>query len=391
MKKLVLLVMLFALVMPVFVVTAQEEGVVARLEAYNGSLPQGYGVTSVEDFNVLLAEKEMVLLDVREVAEYEAGHIPGSFNVPIRELGKNLDLMPDLNADIMVICKGGGRAMLAMTALNVLGYENARMLKGGYDAWAGEELPTTTDPFVPEAGTSPEIDPVILTVVDTYLSTLPEGFSMVAPADVAVELAENPPILIDVRSQEEWDKDGYIEGAQHIWINEFMSRQDEWPADKDANIVVYCGAGFRGGIATVMLELMGYSNVRNMTGGLGGWKVAELPVVGVQPAEFSADAYLATYVAALPNTFNAVRVPDLAEEIASGTEMLLVDVRTADEYAEGHIEGALNIPINELTANLNLLPDLEQNIVVVCGSGHRSALGMAVLNLLGYKNVRSLI
>ncbi|MBI5670632.1 MAG: hypothetical protein HZC41_21785 [Chloroflexi bacterium] len=392
-RFLFLLLLVMMTVMPVLVVTAQDEAVVARLEAYNGSLPKGYGVTSVEDFNALLAEKELVLLDVRQPEEYAAGHIPGSFNVPIRELGQNLNLLPDLDAEIMVICKGGGRAMLAMTALNVLGYNNARMLKGGYDAWAGEELPTTTEAFVPEAGAAPEIEPAVLEAVDAYLSTLPAGYSIVAPKDVAVELTENAPILIDVRSQEEWDKDGYIEGAQHIWINEFMSRQDEWPADKDANIVVYCGGGFRGGIATVMLELMGYSNVRNLAGGLGGWKAAELPVVGAQPAEveFSLDQFLADYVSGLPETFNALRVQDLTDAIAAGEDTLIVDVRTADEYAEGHIEGAINIPLNDLTANLNLLPHLDQNIVIVCGSGHRSAVAMTVLNLLGYTNVRSLM
>lgn len=393
MKKFLFLFLLALMVMPVWVATAQDEAVVARLEAYNGSLPKGYGVTSVEDFNALLAEKELVLLDVRQPEEYEAGHIPGSFNVPVRELGQNLNLLPDLNADIMVICKGGGRAMLAMAALNVLGYNNARMLKGGYDAWAGEELPTTTEAFVPEAGAAPEIEPAVLEAVDTYLSTLPEGYSIVAPKDVAVELTENAPILIDVRSQEEWDKDGYIEGAQHIWINELMSRQDEWPADKNANIVVYCAGGFRGGIATVMLELMGYTNVRNLAGGLGGWKAAELPVVGAQPAEaaFSLDKFLADYVSGLPESFNALRVPDLADAIAAGEDLLIVDVRTAEEYAEGHIEGAINIPVVELTKNLNLLPNLDQNMVTVCRSGHRSAMAMTALNLLGYTSVRSLM
>jgi rhodanese-related sulfurtransferase len=170
-----------------------------------------------------------------------------------------------------------------------------------------------------------------------------------------------------------------------------MNSLSDLPADKNANIVVYCGGGFRGGVAQVMLELLGYSNVRNMWGGFGAWQAAELPVVGAQPAEFSLDTYLTSYVTALPNTFNAVRVPELAEELASADAPLVVDVRTVDEFAEGHIEGAVNIPLNELTANLNLLPNLDQNIVVVCGSGHRSALAMTALNLLGYTQVRSLM
>lgn len=394
MKKFLFLFLIAMLVMPVWVATAQDTVIVERLEAYNSSLPKGNGTTSIEDFNTMLMEKEVVLLDIRQPEEFEVGHIPGSINIPIRELGQNLNLLPDLNADIMVICKVGGRSMLAMTALNVLGYSNARMLKGGYDAWVAAGMETTTEAVVPEAGTAPEIDPVIFEAVDTYLSTLPEGFSIVQAKDVAVELTENPPILIDVRSQEEWDKDGYIEGAQHIWITELMSRRDEWPADKNANIVLYCGGGFRGGIGTVIMELMGYTNVRNMWGGMGAWKAAELPFVGgetVEAAEFSLDQYLADYVSALPETFNAMRVQDLADAIAAGEEMLIVDVRTADEFAEGHIEGSINIPVNELTQSLNLLPNLDQNLVIVCGSGHRSAVAMTALNLLGYTNVRSMM
>ncbi len=394
MKKFAFLMLLLVLLMPALVVVAQDEAVVARLEEYNANLPQGYGVVSVEDLLTILAEREVVLLDVREVEEYEAGHVEGSFNVPIRTLGQNLNLLPDLDAEIIIICKGGARALLAMTSLNILGYENARILRGGYDGWVAEELPTTTEAFVPEPGTAPEFEPAVYAAVDNYLSTLPQGYGLVRPADVATELVENPPILIDVRSQEEWDSNGYIEGALHIWINEFMSRRDEWPADKEANIVIYCASGVRGSIATVMMRLMGYSNVRNMSGGMNAWVAAELPVVGVPEAvveEFSLETYLADYIAALPNTFNAIRVPDLAAELDSGAELLLVDVRTPDEYGEGFIEGAINIPLNELTLHLDMLPNLDQAIVVYCGSGHRSALAMTALNLLGYSNVRSML
>lgn len=403
MKKLFLLLAVLMLVMPTSILGAQDavvavdEAVAARLAEYNSALPQGFGVTSIDDFNVMLIERDVVLLDVREVAEYEAGHLEGSFNVPIRELAQNLDLLPDLNADIMVICKGGGRAMLAMTALQLLGYENARMLRGGYDAWVGEELPTTTEPFVPEAGVAPEVDPAVLAAVDNYLSNLPAGFGMVGAQDLAVELVDAPPLLIDVRSEEEWNTNGYIEGAQLIPINEFMARQAEWPQDKDAKIVIYCASSFRGAIATVMMNLMGYTNVRNLSGGMNAWVAAGQPVVGAAPAEpetteaVSLEETLAAYVASLPDTFGAVRPADLATELASDNAPFLVDVRTVDEYVEAHIEGAINIPLNELTANLDKLPAQDANLVIVCGSGHRSAMSMAALNLLGWTNARSLM
>ncbi|MBZ0293166.1 MAG: rhodanese-like domain-containing protein [Anaerolineae bacterium] len=394
MKKFIYLLCILMLVMPTFGVMAQDEAVLSRLQVYNLTLPQGYGITSVEDLTTMLAEKPAtLLLDVRQPEEYEAGHLENSFNVPIRELSQNLNLLPDKSADIVVICQGGGRATLAATALGVLGYENVKILKGGFGAWDAAELPTTTDVFTAEAGEAPEFDAPVFEAVDAYLSNLPEGFGFVSAQNLAPELADNPPILIDVRGMEEWDA-GYIDGAQHIWVNEFMSSQDQWPADKDANIVIYCASGYRGSIATVLMNLAGYTNVRNLSGGSNAWTAAGFPLVGgaaAETAEFDMDAYLASYVSSLPGTFNAVRPDELATELADNADLFLVDVRTVDEYAEGFIEGAVNIPLQELTQHLDMLPNLDQNIVVYCGSGHRSAIAMTALNLLGYDNVRSLV
>jgi rhodanese-related sulfurtransferase len=170
-----------------------------------------------------------------------------------------------------------------------------------------------------------------------------------------------------------------------------MSHQDEWPVDKDTPIVITCASGYRGSIATVLMRMSGYTNVRNLSGGTNAWTSAGFPLVGAVVDEFDLSSYLTDYVSSLPSNFNAVRVDDLVAELSASNDIMLVDVRTADEYAEGFIEGAVNIPLHELTQQLSLLPDLDQNIVVYCGSGHRSALAMTALNLLGYHNTRSLI
>lgn len=68
----------------------------------------------------------------------------------------------------------------------------------------------------------------------------------------------------------------------------------------------------------------------------------------------------------------------------------LVDVRQPDEYAQGFIAGAVNIPLRELAKNLAALPDIDQDIVVVDSTGHRGAIGMAVLQMLGYKKAKTL-
>jgi rhodanese-related sulfurtransferase len=410
MKKFVWLLFVFLLAFPMLMISAQEDVVTARLEEFGNNLPRGYGLISVEDLSGMLSVQELVLLDVRETDEYTAGHLEGAFNVPLRTLAQNLNLLPDQSATIVVICKGGGRASLASTVLQILGYENVKVLKGGYDGWAAEELPTTTEAYVSEVGLAPEVDATIFAAVDTYLTTLPEGFGLVSAPNLMAEIASNPQqtsegteccksasddaefsrdslLLIDVRSDEEWSQ-GYIAGAQHLWIDEFVSHLADLPSYKDTPIVVYCQSGYRGGMAAVMLNLLGYTNVRNLSGGVNSWTAAGLPLAGV-PLDLN--TVMADYVSTLPETFNGLAAADFSAELETTADVLLLDVRMADEYAEGLIEGAVNVPLNELTQHLDLLPNLDQNILVYCGSGHRSAIAMASLNLLGYTQVRSLL
>lgn len=288
MKKLFILLVVLLFAFPMLTVTAQDQAVVDRLEELGNNLPRGYGLIDVDTLNAMLtAGQELLLVDVRQPEEYAEGHVPGAFNIPIRELSQHLDLLPNLNASIVIICKGGGRAMLAGTTLQILGYTGINVLKGGFDAWAGEELPAEMDAVVVEAGAAPEFDPDVFAAVDDYLTNIPEGYGLMGATILAGLRTE--PVLIDVRSDDEWNQ-GYIDGAEHIWINEFMTRQDEWPADKDTPIVVYCQSGYRGAIASVFLHLMGYTDVNNLAGGVNSWLRAELTLVGVPEATPEATA-----------------------------------------------------------------------------------------------------
>ena len=395
MRKFVLVLLAVLLTIGIGIpVMAQSpaEAVVDAIEDYQSEIPP-YSLIDADELGTVLIERDVVLLDVREIEEYEAGHIDGSFNVPIRTLTQNLDLLPDLDAEIYVICQGGARAMLATAALHTLGYDNAINLKGGMGAWGGEGFPTTTEAFVPESATAPDVDADVLAAVDDYLSNLPQGFGLIRADGLNVELVENPDIvLIDTRSPDEWET-GFIAGTEFIWVNEFMSNLDQLPQDLSTPIVVYCGSSYRAGIVTVWLNLLGYEDVRNLVGGINAWVAAGLPLEGAPEAatvDFDAQAYFNDYLTNLPGNFNAVRVGDVEDALAT-SDPLLLDVRTVDEYTEGHIEGAINIPLNELTQNLDQLPDLDAEIIIYCGSGHRSALAMAGLNLLGYENAVSLL
>ena len=72
-------------------------------------------------------------------------------------------------------------------------------------------------------------------------------------------------ILIDVRSNEEWNK-GYIEGAQHIPLKNLSTKINEHTRDYNEEILLYCRSGNRSGKAKKILEEMGYVNTRNIGG-----------------------------------------------------------------------------------------------------------------------------
>ena len=69
---------------------------------------------------------------------------------------------------------------------------------------------------------------------------------------------------------------------------------------------------------------------------------------------------------------------------------VLLDVRTPQEYAERHIEGSINIPLQVLGASLDKLPDKNAAIFVHCLSGGRSSVALSFLQRCGYTNVTNI-
>lgn len=95
--------------------------------------------------------------------------------------------------------------------------------------------------------------------------------------------------------------------------------------------------------------------------------------------------------AAPPPAAATVTNTDLQARIEAGSAPLVLDVRTPEEFADGHITGALNIAHDEIAARVAELPaDRGTEIVVHCRSGKRAATAEATLAELGFTNVRHL-
>jgi rhodanese-related sulfurtransferase len=257
----------------------------ATYAGFISGLPAEQGFLSIPaaKLNEALASEPPFILDVREPAEVEAaGHISGSVNIPSREVLRNLDKLPDQAQKIVVTCASGHRGALVMMALSLLGYTDVVNLGGGTNAWAKAELPLEAGlpAAAVAAGVTPIYDAARFAGLDAYLSNLPEGFYTVKAADVNAELAsEAKPFVLDVRTPDEVAADGHIEGSTNLPITELPARVSELPTDKAAPIVVLCKSGHRGALAMAYLQSLGFTNVRNLGGGMSAWIGAELPVV----------------------------------------------------------------------------------------------------------------
>jgi rhodanese-related sulfurtransferase len=83
--------------------------------------------------------------------------------------------------------------------------------------------------------------------------------------------------LIDVREESEWEA-GHARGAQHLGKGVIERDIEERVPDKKAELILYCGGGFRSALSADNLQKMGYTNVSSMAGGWRAWQEAGAPV-----------------------------------------------------------------------------------------------------------------
>lgn len=102
----------------------------------------GAGDLSPQDAVMLINREKAVVVDVSEPAEYAAGHVKGSRNVPLGQLAEGAKGLPsNKQLPVILVCATGSRAVKAAAKLKALGYDKARVLRGGVKAWREAQLP----------------------------------------------------------------------------------------------------------------------------------------------------------------------------------------------------------------------------------------------------------
>ncbi|MEW6321921.1 MAG: rhodanese-like domain-containing protein [Acidobacteriota bacterium] len=190
------------------------------------------------------------VVDARPAAEHAAGFVPGTLNIPLNASFVTWAgwLVP-YDVDLYLVLPEGAESRLeevaralALIGLDrIAGYFGA----GAVAAWARQ----TSQPL----GTTE---------------------SVTAPALVAELHGEAPPVVVDVRSQAEWN-DGRIDGAVHIPLGYLADRLAEVPRDR--RVVVQCAAGARSAIGCSVLARAGYTNMVNLEGGFDAVRQLQSP------------------------------------------------------------------------------------------------------------------
>ncbi len=107
-----------------------------------------------------------------------------------------------------------------------------------------------------------------LELVDEVMSRVKE----VSVAD-AIERHDGEATLIDVREDNEWNA-GHASGAVHMGRGVIERDIVHQIPNKDAELILYCGGGYRSALAADSLQKMGYTNVLSMAGGWTAWQEA---------------------------------------------------------------------------------------------------------------------
>lgn len=195
------------------------------------------------------------ILDIRPGADFIAHHAPGALGIPYSKAFSTYagSVIP-FGATIYLLAESATHANVARAArdLAFIGYDH---VVGAFGADALSALA--------ESGRA--------------LACVHE----VAPAEALAEAQRGAATIVDVRKSTEF-AEGHVPGATLVPLPQLVARMAEVPRDRP--VVLHCQGGTRSIVALSLLEAHGWTNLRNLPGGMNAWQAAGLPVEAGVPA-----------------------------------------------------------------------------------------------------------
>jgi rhodanese-related sulfurtransferase len=338
--------------------------------------------------NLLASKEPFAFIDVREAGEYNSSHIPGSSLMSRRHLEFQLPLAVPYKGTHVILCDDDGRrSPLAAATVERMGYRHVSVLDGGINRWVSQDYPTEWGSNVPSKDFGEKVE-VVHHVPELDATELHER---IARGDKLV--------ILDSRTPEEYQR-FCIPGGRSVPGGELALRITDITRDldPDTTIIVNCAGRTRSIIGTRVLQRMGLQNVYGLKNGTSGWVLAgyeletgadRVTLPSPSPEGVAAAEAYATRLA----REDGVRFLDIAAlqvlmARRAQETVYLIDVRSQEEYAAGHISGFRWFPGGQAVQRSDDVAVVHNcPIVFVCDRKARATLAASWYRQMGYDEV----
>jgi len=365
---------------------------------YFTNMPEDSYKIGQQDFvDKVIAGDDMVILDIRAADAYAEGHVQGAINMPWGPtFSADLNKVPQ-DKDVFIYCYTGQTAGQTVALLNVAGI-NAKSVNLGWNLGISlvegvdQVTETVENTFGDDTYT---VSADVQKALDDYYAGLgtieDERFKnyKVSEADLAGMINNGEDFyLLSIRKADAFDA-MHIEGANNVpFGSTLVDNLGDVPMDK--KVVVYCYTGQTAGQTVAIMRLLGYDAV-SLNGGMGmaanapsGWTNKGYPVVSTS----SVYNAVVSYFSDMPDNSYKIGQQDFVDKVVAGDDMVILDIRAADAYAEGHIQGAISMPWGTaISENLSKIPQ-DKEVFIYCYTGQTAGQAVVTLNVAGI-NARS--
>jgi rhodanese-related sulfurtransferase len=286
------------------------------------------------------------LIDSRPLPRFQEGAIPGAINLPYPQFDKFVDRLPKDKSALLVFYCQGVTCMMSPSSLRraeALGYTNVKVYREGWPEWTEKNVGVLNAQFLKEAWLDKDI----------------------------------PHVLIDARAPVD-NARAHIKGAVSITPEQIRTALKGFPDKKlKAPFMVYDGGDGVAALAVARaITAAGYPLVNVVPGGFDAWVKAGYPTEAGVPV--STVAYTPR---PRPGQIAAAEFLRLAK--ATPPNVLILDVRNADEANAGMIKGAKLVPDEEILARMAEIPK-DKRIIAHCSTGVRAEMAYHKLKAAGY-------
>jgi len=330
--------------------------------------------------------EEFAIVDAREEDTFSTRHLLMASCLPLSRIEIMAPrLLPRLSLPIVICDDGGGLAERAYARLQAGGYSDLAILDGGIDAWAAAGYRLYSGVHVPSKAFAEVVEHECGT---PYLSAAEVNELIQQKADIAI---------FDSRSYEEYHTNS-LPTATSVPGAELVYRFHDLVPSKDTMIIVNCGGRTRSIIGAQSLINAGVPNkVVSMKDGTMAWHLGGYEVVagatryvppvsqeGLSLAQLRAEKVARKF--AVPEIDHA-QLEKFRAEAAKHT-LHVLDVRTPEEYAAGHLPGTVSVAGGQLVQETdNWVAAWQARIVLVDDTGVRARMTGSWLKQMGYAHV----